>query len=1367
MDALNSNWNNAQAWQVTEASAAEIAGGLVVNARSTRAPVSTDKLLFNDLSVVNCNFNTVVPAPPTEIASISFDVGFTGRLNLGSTLIVHGGSLKTKTPNLAFYTIGGAGDFVIAKDATFTWNSGTMAGTGKTIVSAGATLNIVSDVAPQLDARLAGRELVVKPTFPSVQPGNLVIPSGVVNFTSGQIFGQGNITNAGIFNISGTAKQIIQGTAFKFTNEAGGYVNLNLVNATDTFDISNQFVNKSTIASTIYPGGVTITKGHLVLGGGGSSSGTWSVASDQFLIFGASLGGPTQFLWDKGTAFGGQGTVQVRNSLVSLASGSSIEIAPVLFFTGGTIEAGAGGNKPVLQIKNVFAWISGAFQGPGLLKLNPETTTYIYGGQNVASTPTLNQWLIENSGSIALGKLAGNDAATRTDLQMGNGAVIKNVATGTFRIVDTSGIKGIPGLVPTPGLDVLGTIEGPGGSVIKVANSGDSTLEIKTITDGENGILKVNPGAGVVQGSNTIRVPATAPTKKMSFKGPYNLDTGVAVGATGSLVGDGSVTTSAFSNAGTVLPGDFGVAGLLTFNGNFTQNATGALAMDIGGGVGAVAGTDFDQLIIGEAGNQVTLGGALHLSVLPSLSAAVGTVFGLIDNKSSLAVAGTFAGLSNGAYITVGGYTFQINYDGKLDSADVYSNDVTLTVIGTPATSSNTASVSGVVWNDSNDNGLLDATETLAQGIAVDLTDAQGNSQRAYTNSSGQYNFSQLAAGSNYTVKFDLTTNTAYAARFTTYHATPNASTLPDSDANQVTGTTASFSLTTGQTVTNLDAGLTANAAPVAVGDEYTVGRNQTLTVNAANGVLANDTDAESDTLTAILAEGPTNGTLVLNSNGSFTYTPATGFAGSDLFTYRAADVFGSGALVTVLIQVTNTPPAVVDDTASTNEDTAVAVSVLSNDTDANSDPLAVIGATNGDHGTVTFTATGVTYTTDANWHGVDTFAYTVSDSFGGVAIATVTVTVAPVNDAPVAVNGSATTPQNAPVDIDLRTLVTDVETAPADMTFAVSGATNGTVSLLGDGHTARFTPGTGYHGSASFTYTATDTGDGVSAAITTSAKTVTISANSRPTAADISATVHAGGSTTLYPAWTDPDGDMVTVTSFTQGTHGTVTSGMGGFGLTYTASSATYTGADSFTYTITDGYGGTSTGTVTITLTNTVPAANNMSISIHAGGSANVYPMYFDIDGDMVTLTGYTQGSHGSVTTGMGGFGLAYTASSPTYTGTDSFTYTVNDGHGGSATGTVTVTLTNTPPTANNVSASTSAGTPVTVYPMYFDMDGDTVTVSAFSQGSHGTVTTVMGGFGLAYAPASGFTGTDTFTYTLDDGHGGTATATITITVT
>src|SRR5439155_10629535 len=105
------------------------------------------------------------------------------------------------------------------------------------------------------------------------------------------------------------------------------------------------------------------------------------------------------------------------------------------------------------------------------------------------------------------------------------------------------------------------------------------------------------------------------------------------------------------------------------------------------------------------------------------------------------------------------------------------------------------------------------------------------------------------------------------------------------------------------------------NDAPVAVNDSYTTAEDTTLNV-AAPGVLANDGDVDGDPLTAILISGPTHGTLTSNSDGSFTYTPALNYNGTDSFTYKANDGTADSGVATVTIAVTavNDAPVAVND---------------------------------------------------------------------------------------------------------------------------------------------------------------------------------------------------------------------------------------------------------------------------------------------------------------------------------------------------------------------------------------------------------------------------------------------------------------------
>jgi VCBS repeat-containing protein len=137
------------------------------------------------------------------------------------------------------------------------------------------------------------------------------------------------------------------------------------------------------------------------------------------------------------------------------------------------------------------------------------------------------------------------------------------------------------------------------------------------------------------------------------------------------------------------------------------------------------------------------------------------------------------------------------------------------------------------------------------------------------------------------------------------------------------------------------------NDAPNATNDSYFIASNGCLTVAAGEGVLANDSDQDSANLTAAMVSQPANGTVTLNANGSFTYTPQAGFVGLDVFTYRANDGSLDSNLASVAITVTaatNSAPEAGNDSYTLTEETTLTrtavIGVLTNDTDADGNPL-------------------------------------------------------------------------------------------------------------------------------------------------------------------------------------------------------------------------------------------------------------------------------------------------------------------------------------------------------------------------------------------------------------------------------------------
>jgi VCBS repeat-containing protein len=309
------------------------------------------------------------------------------------------------------------------------------------------------------------------------------------------------------------------------------------------------------------------------------------------------------------------------------------------------------------------------------------------------------------------------------------------------------------------------------------------------------------------------------------------------------------------------------------------------------------------------------------------------------------------------------------------------------------------------------------------------------------------------------------------------------------------------------------------NIAPVAVNDAYTTNEDTTLTVLAAQGVLANDTDADADTLSALFVTGPTHGSLTLHPNGAFSYTPAANFNGADSFTYKANDGSANSnvATVNVTVKSVNDAPVANNDSTSTSEDTPIVIHVLANDTDLDGtlDPTTVTITAQPMHGSLQVSpATGAaTYTPASNFFGFDSFRYRVKDNGGLLSnIATVSIIVSPVNDAPVATNDSYL------VNEDVRRTVTAAKGLLANDTdidgdtltaMLVVGPAHGILALDSNGSFA-YEPNANYFGSDSFVYVASD---GLTQSTPALVSLTILPVNDAPLVASLSDSVFSEGS--------------------------------------------------------------------------------------------------------------------------------------------------------------------------------------------------------------------------------------------------------------
>ncbi|HJS81960.1 MAG TPA: cadherin-like domain-containing protein, partial [Nitrososphaera sp.] len=261
--------------------------------------------------------------------------------------------------------------------------------------------------------------------------------------------------------------------------------------------------------------------------------------------------------------------------------------------------------------------------------------------------------------------------------------------------------------------------------------------------------------------------------------------------------------------------------------------------------------------------------------------------------------------------------------------------------------------------------------------------------------------------------------------------------------------------------------------------DFYETDEDEPLIV-PADGVLANDADTEGDELFAALVSDTGHGVLVLNPDGSFEYSPSLDFEGVDSFTYNATDGTSTSVPATVSITVggENDAPVAFDDTYATDEDEPLNVAaqgVLMNDTDTENDPLTSLLVDGPSNGEVIMGSDGnFTYTPEADFNGVDSFTYKANDESADSNVATVTITVNPVNDAPVAVIDSYVTDDDIPLVVSgLGVLANDTD-AELDSLTTIDVSESLSFSLNANGSFV-FTPEDGVFDEVVFIYKAFD----------------------------------------------------------------------------------------------------------------------------------------------------------------------------------------------------------------------------------------------------------------------------------------------------
>ncbi|QJW83470.1 tandem-95 repeat protein [Ramlibacter terrae] len=457
--------------------------------------------------------------------------------------------------------------------------------------------------------------------------------------------------------------------------------------------------------------------------------------------------------------------------------------------------------------------------------------------------------------------------------------------------------------------------------------------------------------------------------------------------------------------------------------------------------------------------------------------------------------------------------------------------------------------------------------------------------------------------------------------------------------------------------------------------------------------------------------------------------------------------------------------PDIAGDAVTVAEDGSVTTAVFGNDTFENAAP-AITAVTSGAHGTVTIVdaaAGTVLYTPDANWHGTDSYTYTVTS--GGVTeTATVTVTVTSVDDA-TAFSGNTTGVGTE--DIAAITGVLGVSDADgiASPGFAVTtGAGHGTATIDPATGARSYTPAADYNGPDSFTVTVTDSeGHTATRVISVSVvAAVDIAANSVAVAEDASVTTNllANDSFEGTPA----------ITAVTNGAHGTVTIIDAAAGTVRYTPDANFHGNDTYTYTVTSG-GVTETATVTVTVSPVDDATSFSGATSGAGveDGAAITGTLGATDADGMAAPAFTvtaAAAHGTATVDAATGAWTYVPAAD-YNGADSFTVTVTDDDGNTSTQVISVAVSAVPDIRGDSVTLAEDGSAITAVRGNDSFEGATPTVTAVTNGAHGTVTIVDAAAGtIRYTPDANWHGNDSYTYTVTSG-GVTETATVSVTVT
>ncbi len=374
------------------------------------------------------------------------------------------------------------------------------------------------------------------------------------------------------------------------------------------------------------------------------------------------------------------------------------------------------------------------------------------------------------------------------------------------------------------------------------------------------------------------------------------------------------------------------------------------------------------------------------------------------------------------------------------------------------------------------------------------------------------------------------------------------------------------------------------NLAPVIANDTIAINED-----NVFNGTIITSGDYDPDSLALVVSATPivsaTHGIIVMNSNGTYSYTPDLNYNGTDIAVYEICDTSVPTALCTndtivITVNAVNDTAVIVDENLNTNEDTPLNSTILTaGDIDADTTALTVtvIPVSGPSNGNIVMNSNGsFTYTPDPDFNGVDVIVFDVCD--GGTPLPvicvhdTLTITVNPVNDTPSITNDAISTNEDIPVggnvitagDADPDSTVLSANTTP------VSGPFNGNILVNSNG-SYTYTPDPDFNGTDTVVISICDSGNPLPASCVNDTLIITVNpVNDNPVAVNNSSGLCSGANVQVSVLLNDSDidGDSIFVSSLVQPANGSATTD--GITITYTPN-AGYHGVDTVGYTVCD----------------------------------------------------------------------------------------------------------------------------------------------------------------------------------------------------